>query len=152
MAAGKGTGGVEGLVQCASKASVGTSSRPCRGGRPNGIIMCQRHTADDAHSRSTHAHGWPTVFASDPTSRRSGLLAAPLPPLPFAALCARLVPRAPHVCTLCAGRVPQVAEQVVALLEQYDREDFDLGIKQFMLETKVGIYMYLISIIGCGCG
>ncbi|KAG2437047.1 hypothetical protein HYH02_011309 [Chlamydomonas schloesseri] len=31
----------------------------------------------------------------------------------------------------------QVAEQVRAILDQYDREDFDLGIKQFMLEAKV---------------
>ncbi len=33
--------------------------------------------------------------------------------------------------------VPQVADQIRAILEQYDREDFDLGIKQFMLEAKV---------------
>ncbi|KXZ53715.1 hypothetical protein GPECTOR_6g632 [Gonium pectorale] len=31
----------------------------------------------------------------------------------------------------------EVAEQVRAILDQYDREDFDLGIKQFMLEAKV---------------
>ncbi|KAG2495020.1 hypothetical protein HYH03_006952 [Edaphochlamys debaryana] len=31
----------------------------------------------------------------------------------------------------------EVAEQIRAILDQYDREDFDLGIKQFMLEAKV---------------
>ncbi|GLI67098.1 hypothetical protein VaNZ11_011303 [Volvox africanus] len=31
----------------------------------------------------------------------------------------------------------EVAEQVKAIMDQYDREDFDLGIKQFMLEAKV---------------
>lgn len=31
----------------------------------------------------------------------------------------------------------EVAEQVRAVFDQYDNEDFDLGIKQFMLEQKV---------------
>ncbi|GLC69378.1 ATP-dependent zinc metalloprotease FTSH 1 [Pleodorina starrii] len=31
----------------------------------------------------------------------------------------------------------EVAEQIRAIIDQYDREDFDLGIKQFMLEAKV---------------
>ncbi|GIL84930.1 hypothetical protein Vretimale_9765 [Volvox reticuliferus] len=31
----------------------------------------------------------------------------------------------------------EVAEQIKAIIDQYDREDFDLGIKQFMLEAKV---------------
>ncbi len=36
-----------------------------------------------------------------------------------------------------ASPAPQVAEQIRSIIDQYDREDFDLGIKQFMLEAKV---------------
>ena len=31
----------------------------------------------------------------------------------------------------------EIAEQLEALYSQYDNEDFDLGIKQFMIEQKI---------------